>query len=181
MSGWQTRATRTVYENAWVRVREDAVTRPDGSDGVYGVTEMKHPAVFIVPVTAAGEVLLVRMHRYPIDRESIEVPAGGTDGEEPLVAARRELLEETGRSAATWTRLGEFYSLNGVADARADVFLAQHLTGDGEGHDAAAEGISGVLLVAWSDAMDLVRSGAIHDNETIAALMLAGLELGRIR
>ena len=125
MSGWQTRATRTVYENAWVRVREDAVTRPDGSDGVYGVIEMKHPAVFIVPVTEAGEVLLVRMHRYPIGRESVEVPAGGTDGEEPLVAARRELLEETGRSAATWTRLGEFYSLNGVADARADVFLAQ--------------------------------------------------------
>ena len=91
---------------------------------------------------------------------------------------RRELLEETGRSAATWTRLGEFYSLNGAADARADVFLAQ---GAGvEGHDAAAEGISGVLLVAWSEAMDLVRSGAIHDNETIAALMLAGLALGRI-
>ena len=181
MSGWQTHATRTVYENAWVRVREDTVTRPDGSEGVYGVTEMKHPAVFVVPVTEAGEVLLVRMHRYPIDRESIEVPAGGSDGEEPLVAARRELLEETGRSAATWTRLGEFFSLNGVADARADVFLAQHLTGDGAGHDAAAEGISGLLLVPWAEAMDLVRCGAIHDNESIAALTLAGLELGHVR
>ena len=181
MSGWQTHTTRTVYENAWVRVREDTVTRPDGSPGVYGVTEMKHPAVFVVPVTEAGEVVLVRMQRYPIDRESIEVPAGGSDGEEPLVAARRELLEETGRSAASWTRLGEFYSLNGVADARADVFLARHLTGEGQGHDGAAEGISGLLLVPWTEAMDLVRSGAIHDNETIAALMLAGLELGRIR
>ena len=181
MSGWQTHATRTVYENAWVRVREDTVTRPDGSEGVYGVTEMKHPAVFVVPVTEAGEVLLVRMHRYPIDRESIEVPAGGSDGEEPLVAARRELLEETGRSAATWTRLGEFFSLNGVADARADVFLAQHLTGDGAGHDAAAEWISGLLLAPWADAMELVRTGVIHDGETIAALMLAGLELGHVR
>jgi hypothetical protein len=150
MSGWQTHATRTVYENAWVRVREDTVTRPDGSEGVYGVTEMKHPAVFVVPVTEAGEVLLV-------------------------------LLEETGRSAATWTRLGEFFSLNGVADARADVFLAQHLTGDGAGHDAAAEGISGLLLVPWAEAMDLVRCGAIHDNESIAALTLAGLELGHVR
>jgi len=75
MTGWQTRATRTVYENAWIRVREDAVTRPDGSDGVYGVTAMKHPAVFVVPLTDAGEVVLVRMHRYPIDRESMCPPA----------------------------------------------------------------------------------------------------------
>ena len=126
-------------------------------------------------------MLLVRIQRYPIGRESIEVPAGGSDGEEPLVAARRELLEETGRSAATWTRLGEFYSLNGVADARAEVFLAQHLTGEGEGHDAAAEGISGLLLVPWAEVMELVRGGAIHDNESIAALMLAGLELGHVR
>ena len=181
MRDWQTHTTRTVYENAWIRVREDTVTRPDGSAGLYGVTEMKHPAVFVVPVTEAGEVLLVRIQRYPIGRESIEVPAGGSDGEEPLVAARRELLEETGRSAATWTRLGEFYSLNGVADARAEVFLAQHLTGEGEGHDAAAEGISGLLLVPWAEVMELVRGGAIHDNESIAALMLAGLELGHVR
>ena len=181
MTGWQTRATRTVYENAWIRVREDAVTRPDGSDGVYGVTAMKHPAVFVVPLTDAGEVVLVRMHRYPIDRESIEVPAGGSDGGEPLVAAQRELLEETGRRAVTWKRLGEFYSLNGIADARADVFLAHGLTGDGEGADAAAEGISGLLVVPWAEAMELVRAGTIHDGETMAALMLAGLELGYVR
>jgi 8-oxo-dGTP pyrophosphatase MutT (NUDIX family) len=181
MTGWQTHRTRTVYENGWIRVREDAVTRPDGSAGVYGVTEMKHPAVFVVPVTQAGEVLLVRLHRYPIDRTSIEVPAGGSDGEEPLVAAQRELREETGRSAASWTRLGEFYSLNGVADARADVFLAQGLTGDDVGAGAAAEGISEALVVPWAEAMELVRTGVIHDGETIAALMLAGLELGHVR
>ncbi|MBB6626608.1 NUDIX hydrolase [Nocardioides sp. KIGAM211] len=181
MTGWQTHATRTAYDNHWIRVREDDVTRPDGSAGVYGVVEMKHPAVFVVPVTAAGEVLLVRLHRYPIDRESIEVPAGGSDGEDPLAAAQRELLEETGRTASSWTRLGQFFALNGVANARADVFLARGLTGlEDVGHGAADEGISEVLVVPWAEAMGLVRSGAIHDSEAIAALMLAGLELGLI-
>ena len=183
MTGWQTHATRTAYDNHWIRVREDDVTRPDGSAGVYGVVEMKHPAVFVVPVTAAGEVLLVRLHRYPIDRESIEVPAGGSDGEDPLAAAQRELLEETGRTASSWTRLGQFFALNGVANARADVFLARGLGQDGEpaeGPGAEAEGISEVLVVPWAEAMGLVRSGAIHDSEAIAALMLAGLELGLI-
>src|SRR6476619_2150528 len=96
---WQTRASRTVYENRWIRVREDDVTRPDGGEGIYGVVEVRHPAVFVVPVTGAGEVLLVRIHRYATGRESLEIPAGGTDGEDPLVAARRELQEETGHVA----------------------------------------------------------------------------------
>lgn len=179
MSGWQTHATRTVYENAWVRVREDDVTRPDGSTGIYGVTEVRQPAAFIVPVTEAGEVLLVRLFRYTIGRDSLEVPAGGSDGQDPLVAAQRELREETGRTATTWTRLGEVFALNGVADARAEVFLAQGLADEGGG-SLEEEGITEVLTVPWTQVLELVRTGEIHDSETITCLMLAGIALGRI-
>ncbi|HTW17923.1 MAG TPA: NUDIX hydrolase [Nocardioides sp.] len=179
MSGWQTHATRTAYENAWIRVREDDVTRPDGSTGVYGVTEVRHPAVFIVPVTDNSEVLLVRLFRYTIGRDSLEVPAGGSDGQDLLVAAQRELREETGRTAQTWTRLGRVFSLNGVADAPAEVFLARGLADVGGG-SLEEEGISEVLAVAWDDVLRMVRTGEIHDSETISCLMLAGLELGRI-
>jgi 8-oxo-dGTP pyrophosphatase MutT (NUDIX family) len=179
MSAWQTHASRTVYENAWIRVREDQVTRPDGGVGVYGVTEVRQPAVFIVPVTEDGEVLLVRLYRYTIGRDSLEVPAGGSDGQEPLVAARRELREETGRTAETWTRLGEVYALNGVADARAEVFLARGLADEGGG-SLEEEGITEVLGVPWGQVLEMVRTGEIHDSETISCLMLAGLALGRI-
>ena len=89
------------YENPWIRVREDAVLRPDGEPGVYGVVEVRSPAVFVVPVTEAGEIVLVSVDRYSLGGLSWEVPAGGTDGEETLAAAVRELREETGLAAHT--------------------------------------------------------------------------------
>lgn len=179
MSGWQTHSTRTVYENAWIRVREDEVTRPDGGTGIYGVTEVRQPAVFIVPVTDDGEVLLVRLFRYTTGRSSVEVPAGGSDGQDPLVAAQRELREETGHTAASWTHVGEVFALNGVAHARAEVFVAQGLVEVGGAH-LEEEGITEVLTVPWADVLELVRTGEIDDSESISCLMLAGLALGRI-
>ena len=90
MTLWRTHSSTTVYENPWIRVREDAVDRPDGSAGIYGVVEVRNPAVFVVPVTADDEVVLVEVDRYTTG-VSLEVPAGGSDGEDLLVAAQREL------------------------------------------------------------------------------------------
>lgn len=182
---WPVRETRVVYENAWIRVREDAVVRPDGSDGIFGVVELQRPAVFVVALTDADEVVLVTIDRHTVGR-SLEVPAGGTDGEDPLVAAQRELAEETGFAAREWRRVGAVNALNGVCRAPELVYLACGLEpapgfhGDAGDSARAEEGIASVRRVPVAEVLDLVRDGTVTDGETIAALMLALVALGRV-
>jgi 8-oxo-dGTP pyrophosphatase MutT (NUDIX family) len=180
MTGWQTLRSRVAYENPWIRVREDAVLRPDGEPGTYGVVEPRSPAVFVVPVTEAGEIVLVGVDRYTLGALSWEVPSGGTDGEEPLVAAGRELREETGLAADSLTDLGAVQSLNGVADAPGRVVLATGLHPVG-GAEQEAEGITGVRQVPVADLLAMVAAGEITDNESLGALLLALVHLGRVR
>ncbi|MGX5696499.1 NUDIX domain-containing protein [Agromyces soli] len=188
---WPVRSTRTVYENPWMRVVEDEVVRPAGDTGIYGVVEMAHPAVFVVALTDDDEVLLVTIDRHTVGT-TIEVPAGGSDGEDPLVAAKRELAEETGYEAAEWREVGRMTALNGLARAPEHVFLATGLRrpaagppGVGQGADAShesrlEEGISAVRAVPWAETMRMVRDGEIDDGESVAALMYAALALGRV-
>ncbi|MFC4243869.1 NUDIX domain-containing protein [Gryllotalpicola reticulitermitis] len=176
---WQTRTTRTAYENPWIRIREDQVIRPDGSDGLYGVVELR-PAVFVVALDDEDRVALIEIDRYTVGA-SLEVPGGGSDGEEPLLAAQRELREETGLEASDWTEIGDVWALNGAAHAREHVFLARRLT---RATDAAAsqleEGISEVRFVPFGDVVAMIGRGEIRDNETIAALAIAAIRLGRL-
>lgn len=178
---WQTRASRTVYENTWLRVREDDVVGPSGP-GIYGVVEMRHPAVFIVAVDEHERVCLVRVDRYATGGRSVEVPAGGTDGETPLIAAQRELLEEAGLEADEWIEIGRMNALNGIANAPEHVFLARGLR---TAHDAAAsqleEGIDQLRWVPFADVVAMIGRGEIDDGETVAALAFAGVHLGRFR
>ena len=174
---WQTRASRTVYENRWIRVEENDVVGPHG-EGIYGVVEMQPPAVFVVAVDDDDRVCLVSLERYTTGR-SWEVPAGGSDGEDPLVAAQRELAEEAGITAARWTALGRMNALNGICRAPEVVFLATGLS-RAEAHGAQEEGISAVRTVPWPGVMEMVRTGEICDGETVAALMYAALALGRL-
>lgn len=182
---WTTRATRTVYENRWIHVREDQVTGPHG-DGIYGVVRMQHPAVFVIALDDEERVCFVELQRYTTGR-SLEVPAGGSDGEDPLEAAKRELLEETGVTASEWQSLGRMNALNGIADAPEHVFLARGLTTADATMTADAtasqreEGIDAVRWVPFADALRLITDGEITDGETIAALAFAGIRLGRFR
>ena len=87
----QALASRIAYENAWVRLREDAVVRPDGRQGIYGVVELR-PSIGVVALNADREIVLVGQWRYPLGRYSWEIPRGGSmPGESDLEAvARRE-------------------------------------------------------------------------------------------
>lgn len=176
---WPVTDSRIAYENPWIRIREDRVVRPDGEPGLYGVLELRD-AVFVVAVDEAERIVLVDVDRHTTGR-SLEVPAGGGDDEEPLVAARRELLEETGLEAASWEPIGRMQALNGVARAAEHVFLARGLR---EAAGAAAsqreEGIAAVRRVPIPEVLAMVADGRIHDGETVAALLYALLRLGRV-
>lgn len=176
---WTTRATRTVYENRWIHVREDDVTGPHG-DGIYGVVRMQHPAVFVVALDDEERICFVELERYTTGR-SLEIPAGGSDGEDPLVAAQRELLEEAGVTASEWHDLGTMNALNGIADAPEHVFLARGLSVTDATASQTEEGIDAVRWIPFADALGLIADGGITDGETIAALAFAGIRLGRFR
>lgn len=111
------------FENPWMKV-VDYQTSTDGTPGIYTVIERRDAAVCALENTK-GEILLVNSYRYPIQDTSWELPMGGIElGEEPNVAAARELMEETG-AAASLAKIGEFCPIPGLTPQKAYVFYGQ--------------------------------------------------------
>ena len=168
-SPWRTLDSREVYDNAWIKVREDAVVRPDGEPGIYGVVHYKNVAVGVLAVEDEF-VYLVGQYRYPLERYSWEIPEGGCpEGEDPLAAARRELEEETGLRAESWREVGEAYLSNSVSDERAVWFLATGLT-QGEHHPEGTERLT-VRRVHFRQALEMALTGEITDALSLLAIM----------
>jgi 8-oxo-dGTP pyrophosphatase MutT (NUDIX family) len=163
-----TLATREVYRNHWMRVREDEILRSNGVRGLYGVVE-KHDAAIILPIDH-GRVWLVEQFRYTIQERALELPQGGWERkiDDPEELARGELKEETGLQAAGMTHLGELWIAYGFTRQKQHVYLATGLTQaekkpDAEEHDLA------VHSVPVGEFEEMMRSGAIRDGCTLAA------------
>lgn len=179
---WPVDASRKVYANPWITVREDTVIRPDGATGIYGVVTLAAPAVFVVALTDDDEVVLVTVDRHTVG-PSVEVPAGGTDGQPPLEAAQRELAEETGLTARSWRRVGTMQALNGICEAPEIVYLATGLAplptsdaGSRAGSDAAPsappDAVSHATSDAGSTAWSEAGSAAARAEEGISEVRL---------
>ena len=166
-------ATRIVYENRWMRLREDITERADGTAGLYAWIE-KPPAAVIVPLD--GEhVWLVQQHRHPIGARLWELPQGAWE-DEPTAApedlARGELAEETGLRAARIEHLGKLYFAYGITDQSFDVWRATGLE-PGEQALEATEADLRVERFPVADFEAMIADGRIRDAATVAAWHLA--------
>lgn len=174
IGGWKTKTATTVYENPWIKISHEEVITPKGTDGIYGVVHFKNTAIGIVPIDDEGNTWLVKQSRYTLNQYTWEIPEGGCpEGEEPLVAAQRELEEEVGLKAAHWQELMRMYLSNSVTDELCVVFVAKGLSA-GVQQLESTEDIE-YKKIPLVDAIDMVKRGEITDGISVAALLRVAL------
>lgn len=163
----------TVFEGRMIRLNRDIVRLPNGVETTREV--VRHPGAVALVALAGDELLLVRQYRYPIDQETLEIPAGKIDpGETPEVCANRELREETGYQG-TLTHLGTFYSTPGFTDEIMHLYCARDLIW--APLTADEDEFLRVVRIPWGEALRKAQNGEFNDAKTILGiLMQAGKE-----
>jgi len=163
-------AEREIYQARIIRLVAKDLVLPTGRRTTFTIVE--HPgAVAIVPVHANGDIVLLKQFRPSIGEEIFEIPAGTIEkGEAPLATAKREIIEETGFKARSWTKIAEFYTAPGFCTEFMHVYLARGLT------PAEAEGDEDEILkpvrVALDTALKMIRAKKIRDAKSIAGLLI---------
>lgn len=171
----ETLSSRQVYANRWMTVREDAVRRADGTDGIYGVVDK--PTYALVIARDRERLHLVEQFRYPIGRRRWEFPAGTAPDRAELAPddlAARELREETGLRAGRMELIGCLDVAPGMSSQLGTVWLATELTPG----PAQREHTEQDMRAAWFDAAEveaMVRGGEITDAQSLAAYLLLRL------
>ncbi len=163
------KARQVAYENPWITVWHDEVTRPDGTPGIYGLVHFANLAAGVVAIDDQDRIVLVGQHRYTLDAYAWEIPEGGVpDGEDALTGAQRELREETGVVAAEWRELARLDLSNSVSDERAILFLATGLT-HGDAEPEPSEALT-IRWVPFDEAVAMTLDGRITDAMSVVGI-----------
>ena len=166
---WVRHSRRVTYENPWVTVWHDEVTRPDGQPGIYGLVHFENLAVGVIVLDAEDRVLLVGQHRYALDAMSWEIPEGGVPaGESALDGAIRELREETGVEADHWQELARLHMSNSITDEFGILFSARAVAVGAADPDGTED-----LEVRWApfdEVLEMTLDGRITDSMTVCAV-----------
>ncbi len=162
--------SKQVYDGELLKVFKDEVILPNGKQA--SREYIKHiGAVGIVPLTDDNKVYVERQFRYPFNSVFTEIPAGKLDrkDEDHLIAAKRELKEETGLVANKWTFLGVFAPAVAYSDEAIWLYLAQDLHIESRNLDD--DEFLDVTLVSLDELVEQILSGEITDGKTICALL----------
>jgi len=173
---WPVSSSVDVHRDDWVvAVRRDTISRPGHPEDHFGRLVVEDPgAVVILAIDDEDRVVVVKQYRHPAQMRLVELPAGKLDqpGEDPLVAAQRELLEEAGLAADTWTHLMTTWASPGITSETHALFLAtglREVVHDFEAHHEEAD----MLLerVPRTELIEAVLDGRVADAPLITAVL----------
>lgn len=168
----RTLGSRVVYQDSWIRLRQDQIERRDGSQGTYAVVE-KRDFALVIPAENGG-FHLVEEYRYPIQRRTWSFPQGGFPAGqtgEPAELARLELRQETGFTARELTRLGFLHCSHGTTNQACHLFLATGLAMGAPERELEEQDMR-QQWVTRDRFEEMVRDGVITDDSTLAAYAL---------
>jgi len=169
---YRTLEQRYLLQSKWRSFRQDRVDIGNGRVIDYSYAEVPR-AVFVVPLTQDGRVVLIRQYRYPVRDWVLEVPAGSleTPAEDPAATARRELQEEVGGECQELIHLARFYSSSAHLNLDSEIFLA---TGVRLGKAQLEETeLIQLLILPAREALKLAQQGQISEGQSAYALLLA--------
>jgi ADP-ribose pyrophosphatase len=158
-----------LFKGRLLHAVRDTVRLPDGTPAQREF--ILHPgAVMVIPLLADGRIVLERQYRYPVREVLIEFPAGKLDaGEDPLVCGQRELLEETGYTAAEWAYAGKLALAVGYSDEYIHLFFARGLV---QGAAQLDHGEFVETITATPDEfLEWCRDGRVKDSKTLVGAL----------
>ena len=175
---WKTLSSRMVYENPWMRLREDIAELPDGRTTIYGVVVFGD-CVGVLPFVDQDHVLLVRQYRYVQgETHRWEMPTGGVkEGETLEQAAQRELAEEAGYRAGRLVHISSYYTSKCICDETAHLYIGEDLR-PAQAPPDDTEFLERRIF-QYDEALRMALEGEIMDSMSVMALLLAARRRGK--
>lgn len=167
---WKTVSTREIYQNKWMRVREDIAEMPNGKTTLYGICDFGE-CVGVLPFVDDDHVVMVRQYRYAqSEGHRWEMPTGGIHaGETPETAAQRELMEEIGYRAGSLNYISSLYSSKAICRETAHLYIGRDLV-EASAPPDDTEFIE-VAVLPFAEVLEMVLTSQIRDSMTMIAVL----------